>query len=141
MPRDSAETLSKIVVAHNKGDAHTAIAARLGVSRQYVGYVVQHKRLRPRREILREKRAVLTAERAKIRKVAAATRLARKAPHLTPMAQRLATMWKDPSVSVLDIARELGTTPECVMKTASVCRRNFPDLFPRREGGAHKGSK
>jgi hypothetical protein len=141
MPRDSADTLAEIVRAHNAAEAHTRIAARLGVSRQYVGYVVQHKNLRPRRDILRAQRAVAVTELQKAKQAARERRAIRQQPHLTPMAERLATLWKDNSISVTDIARELSTTPECVMKTASVYRRHFPDLFPRREGGAHKGHK
>lgn len=129
--------IDAIVDAHRSCEPHADIARRLGVSRQYVGSVVQSRRLKPRSKILAETRAkaAVAAEKERAR-----AKLVRSQPHLTPMAERLSLLWKNARYSVDDIARELSTTSDCVMKTASLYRKAFPDLFPRRVGGRKKAT-
>lgn len=129
--------IDEIVRAHRAGEPHADIARRLGVSRQYVGSVAHARRLKPRSKTLAEERKRTAAETARLK---ALVKLERSRPHLTPMAERLSKLWVNRDYSVEDIARELSTTADCVMKTASLYRRNFPDLFPRRVGGRKKAS-
>lgn len=120
---------AEIKKAHNAGESHASIARRLDRSRQYVGDVVKRLGLRPRSEILDEQRKAKAKEDAK----AKAQRAKRAAEvHLSPFAERLSLLWKNPDYSTTDMARLLMTTPSCVMKTAAHYRRDFPDTFPRR---------
>lgn len=131
----SEALVSAIVEGHRAAEPHATLARRLGVSRQYVGAVVLSKKLKPRSTILAE-------QRAKAKKVAAKEKARlwerRAEPHLTAAASRIASLWRNRKYSVNDIARELNTTPEFVMKTASMYRKAFPELFPRRTGGRKK---
>lgn len=131
----SAEVIQKIVTAHKAGESHADIARSLDVSRQYVGAVVRTLKLRPRSAIMKAQREkakkALLKERARLK-------AERAKPHLTTLATRLAELWSKRGYTVGDMARELSTTPETVMKTASLYRRDFPELFPRRVGGRRK---
>lgn len=131
----SQDVIKQIIASHKTGEVHAEIARRLGVSRQYVGSVVRSRKLKPRSEILEAQR---DKARKQEKKDKAKAKLERSKPHLTPMAERLSTLWQKKDYSVADIARELSTTPESVMKTASLYRRDFPKLFPRRVGGRRK---